>query len=253
MPTTAAEHCVHHRDLASALAPGDTLTRAPVWARWYLAPSMLTFGPGVSRELVSAECDTVLYVQEGSGTLRLGGERHEIGPGLAAFAAAGQPWSVENPGSEPVVMAEVLVPDPEPAGAPYAAVRLDGSADDEATGGRSFRLLCTPAQGCNSVTQFVGYIPPGRAPDHYHRYDEFVLVLDGPGRFHVDGTTVPIESGSCIHFPATMVHSVENCSDRELRVMGVFRPVGTPAEAYYPDGTLAFPVPEDERVKRDDL
>ena len=157
MPTTAAEHCVHHRDLASALAPGDTLTRAPVWARWYLAPSMLTFGPGVSRELVSAECDTVLYVQEGSGTLRLGGERHEIGPGLAAFAAAGQPWSVENPGSEPVVMAEVLVPDPEPAGAPYAAVRLDGSADDEATGGRSFRLLCTPAQGCNSVTQFVGY------------------------------------------------------------------------------------------------
>jgi hypothetical protein len=26
-----------------------------------------------------------------------------------------------------------------------------------------------------------------------------------------------------------------------MRVLGVFRPAGSPAEAYYPDGTLALP------------
>lgn len=251
--TTAAENCVHHRDLEGVQPAGDTVTHAHVWERWYLSPSMLTFETGRSHDRVAEECDTVLYVQHGAGTLWLGDEAHAIEPGLAAFAALGHPWSVENPGPEPVVIAEVLVPDPDPAGAPYAVARLADMEDGEATGGRSFRLLCTPATGCASVTQFVGYIPPGRAPDHFHRYDEFVLVLDGPGKFHVGGTTVDIEPGSCIHFPATMVHSVENCTDRELRVMGVFRPAGTPAEAYYPDGTLAYAVPEDERVKRSDI
>jgi uncharacterized OsmC-like protein len=31
------------------------------------------------------------------------------------------------------------------------------------------------------VTQFVGYIPVGRAPDHFHKYDEVVYVLEGDG------------------------------------------------------------------------
>ena len=39
--------------------------------------------------------------------------------------------------------------------------------------------------------------------------------------------------------PATLVHSLENTGDRELELLGVFRPSGSPAEAYYPDGTPA--------------
>ena len=36
-----------------------------------------------------------------------------------------------------------------------------------------------------------------------------------------------------------LVHSLENTGDRELELLGVFRPSGSPAEAYYPDGTPA--------------
>jgi quercetin dioxygenase-like cupin family protein len=93
--------------------------------------------------------------------------------------------------------------------------------------------------GCRSVTQFVGFIPPGRAPDHFHRYDEVLYVLEGEGRLHIDGEGEPLAPGACVHLPARLVHCLENSGDQEMRVIAVFRPAGSPAEAYYPDGTPA--------------
>ena len=40
-----------------------------------------------------------------------------------------------------------------------------------------------------------------------------------------------------MHLPAGLVHCLENVGPGEMRVLGVFRPAGSPAEAYYPDGT----------------
>jgi hypothetical protein len=36
------------------------------------------------------------------------------------------------------------------------------------------------------------------------------------------------------------VHSLENHGPGEMLVLGVFRPAGSPAEAYYLDGTAAY-------------
>jgi quercetin dioxygenase-like cupin family protein len=131
----------------------------------------------------------------------------------------------------------VLVRDPLPSDAPHAILR--GGARAGATAGRQFTLLATPETGCASVTQFIGYIPPGRAPDHYHLYDEVVHVLDGEGALHIGGEDAPLRPGSSVHLPARLVHCLENGGPGEMRVLGVFRPAGSPAEAYYPDGTLA--------------
>jgi mannose-6-phosphate isomerase-like protein (cupin superfamily) len=135
----------------------------------------------------------------------------------------------------------VLVEEPLPASASHA-ILADGKRG-EATAGREFTLLAGPENGCESVTQFVGNIPPGRAPDHYHRYDEVVYVLAGEGAFHwlegTDGESAPLRAGSCVHLPARLVHCLENRGPGEMRVLGVFRPAGSPAEAYYPDGSAA--------------
>jgi uncharacterized cupin superfamily protein len=93
------------------------------------------------------------------------------------------------------------------------------------------------------VTQFVGLVPPGRAPDHFHTYDEVIYVLEGEGRLFIGGEEAPLRPGSCVHLPSRLVHCLANTGDTELRLLGVFRPAGSPAEAYYPDGTLAV-VPE---------
>jgi quercetin dioxygenase-like cupin family protein len=66
-----------------------------------------------------------------------------------------------------------------------------------------------------------------------------VYVLEGTGRLHVDGETAPLRPGTCIHLPARLVHALENDGPGEMRVLGVFRPAGSPAAAYYPDGTPA--------------
>ena len=102
-----------------------------------------------------------------------------------------------------------------------------------------FRLLATPEHGCASVTQFVGFIPVGRAPDHFHTYDEVVYVLQGDGALHIDGETAPLAPGTAVHLPSRLVHCLENTGPGEMHVLGVFRPAGSPAEAYYPDGTRA--------------
>src|SRR5215472_1935135 len=190
---------------------------------------------GQGEERTDRERDEVLYVLEGSGTAEIGGETHQLEPGTGFFVARGASWRVEA--AEGLLLLSVLVEEPLPATGTHSVVV--GGERDRATAGREFTLLSGPENGCASVTQFVGHIPPGRAPDHFHLYDEVVYVLAGKGAFHVGGETAPLQAGSCIHLPARLVHCLENHGPGEMHVLGVFRPAGSPAEAYYPDGTAA--------------
>ena len=188
-----------------------------------------------SDERVDEVRDEVLYVLEGSGTATVGGEGRTLEPGTGVFVARGTTWRVES--ADGLKLLSVLVVEPLPATATHAVI--ESGERGTATAGREFTLLAHPENGCASVTQFRGYIPPGRAPDHFHVYDEVVYVLEGEGAFHVDGESESLRAGSCIHLPARLVHCLENHGPGEMQVLGVFRPAGSPAEAYYPDGSAA--------------
>jgi mannose-6-phosphate isomerase-like protein (cupin superfamily) len=99
----------------------------------------------------------------------------------------------------------------------------------EVTGDRRFRVLFGPGNGCAAATQFMGEIPPGRAPVHSHTYDEVVLVLDGEGICHAGPGDRPLAPGSCVHLPPGQPHCLENTGQATLRVLGVFHPGGSPA------------------------
>jgi quercetin dioxygenase-like cupin family protein len=189
-------------------------------------------GEGERRD---ATADEVLYVLEGAGSARTGGEEHALRAGSAVFAARGTSWSLAGDLSA----VSVLVHEPEPASRPFAVLQLTDTERDSATAGREFVLGATPEAGCASVTQFLGLIPVGRAPDHFHTYDEVIYVLEGEGYLEIDGEQAPVTAGTCIHLPSRTVHCLANTGEREMRVLGVFRPAGSPAEAYYPDGTPA--------------
>ena len=66
-----------------------------------------------------------------------------------------------------------------------------------------------------------------------------IYILEGRGLLHIGGEQAPLGPGVCVHLPARLVHSLENTGESELQLLGVFRPGGSPAEAYYPDGTAA--------------
>jgi mannose-6-phosphate isomerase-like protein (cupin superfamily) len=191
---------------------------------------------GPSDERVDDEHDEVLYVVSGSGTASLGDGNVQLAEGTGAYVGRGTAWRIDDAAG--LIVLSVLVRDPLP-GAGHALIELDDVTASSATAGRQFRLLATPECGCATVTQFVGTIPVGRAPDHYHPYDEVVYVLEGQGLLHVDGESAPLRRGSAVHLPARLVHCLENSGPGEMQVLGVFRPAGSPAEAYYPDGTRA--------------
>ncbi len=179
--------------------------------------------------------DEVLYVLDGAGRVTVGGETSDIGAGNAVFVSRGTAWSVDD--ADGLRVLSVLVEDPLPADATHAVIETGERG--VATAGRAFDLFACPDTGCASVTQFVGHIPAGRAPDHFHLYDEVGYILDGEGAFHVGGESFELRRGSCFHLPARLVHALENFGPDEMHVLGVFRPAGSPAAAYYPDGTAA--------------
>ena len=105
-------------------------------------------------------------------------------------------------------------------------VRL-GDQPVQRTGDRWYRELIQ-----SEITQFVGSIPPGRAPDHFHLYEEVLCILQGSGFLWADGARTPVGVGSCVYLPKRNVHCLENSASGELRLLGVFYPAGSPAVRY---------------------
>ena len=187
-------------------------------------------------DLARHDADELVFVLEGSGTAEIDGGERALRRGIALSVPAGTSWTARGDARA----ISVLVHEPDPSDG-LAVVDCDEVEKGTATAGRQF-VLGAP---CPSATQFIGLIPPWRAPDHIHYYDEVIYVLEGEGYLDVGGEQAPIRAGTCIHLPKTLVHSLANTGEREMRVLGVFRPAGSPAEAYYPDGTAAV-VPTSE-------
>lgn len=244
MPTVTV---VDARD-ALPLAPtrGSVTVHPTLGAPTGFAPlqqAVLSCAPGRSPRLDVGAAEETLFVLGGRGTVRFAGEAHALEPEIGVNLGPEMQFELENPGPGELRVIAVRVPDPERSGSdggPRASVcRLDDQETGAATGRREFRILADPQTGLRSATHFVGYIPTGRAPDHFHLYDEVIYVLDGQGVVHADGVDAPVKPGSCIQLPARAVHCLENTGTEPMRVVAVFRPAGSPAAAYYPDGTPA--------------
>jgi mannose-6-phosphate isomerase-like protein (cupin superfamily) len=189
-----------------------------------------------------ARGDDVLFVLAGEGRLRHDGAEYALERETGIYIRPGEPYEIVADGAAQLEVLVVEVPNPTAdveLGARRVTLRLDENEAQQATADREFRLVVTPEVGCGSVTQFVGYIPTGRAPDHFHPYDEVLYILSGEGVLHIGDSHEPVGEGACIHFSPELVHSLENVGPEPMQVLGVFRPAGSPSEAYYPDGTRA--------------
>ena len=181
------------------------------------------------------EADTLLYVSAGTGTIAIGDETGALAARSAALVLAGEEASIVA--DEALVLVVMTVgPDVDrhaPMGRRVLVTSLDEADAQQATGARSFQILLDAANGSTRATLFAGFIPPGKAPWHYHLYDEIVVVPEGAGRLHVGETTEDIAAGSAFRLRPREVHIVENASaDRELTIIGIFTPAGNPSAAY---------------------
>jgi quercetin dioxygenase-like cupin family protein len=176
----------------------------------------------------------ILYVVSGRGTVVVDGQPHELEPGTAVYVAAGESYEVENPERESLQIVSSLAPQVDGTARPERrVVRYADQPTLSASGDREFRYLVTAEAGCTELTQFFGVIAPGRAPEHSHVYDEVIYVLEGEGVLHTVGGDEPVATGSCIHLPPLLVHSLENSGSSPMRIVAVFHPAGDPASRAY--------------------
>jgi mannose-6-phosphate isomerase-like protein (cupin superfamily) len=210
-----------------------------------LAQAVLECPPGRTDSISAKDAEETLFVLSGHGTVHFGAQAHRLEPEVGVYVAPGTEFELENPGPDLLRLVAVRIPSPAApeAGARPVAAAVRHLADQQlesATTQREFRIVADPACGLRSATHFVGYIPTARAPDHFHTYDEVIFVLEGQGVMHAGEFERDLTPGSCIQLPARTVHCLENTGHQPMRVVAVFRPAGSPAAAYYPDGTPAY-------------
>lgn len=204
----------------------------------------LTAVAGRSIARPSGDAEELLFVLAGRGRLIAADGEHALEPETGVLVRAGERYELDNDGPDDLSIVAVVLhrPLPRDGGEVTARTPVSHLADltaQTATADREFRIVHDPASGCPSATQFVGYIPVGRAPEHYHLYDEVIYILDGNGVMHMHGAQTPLSGGSVINLPARTLHILENSGPGVMRVLGIFRPAGSPAAAFYPDGTPA--------------
>jgi quercetin dioxygenase-like cupin family protein len=163
------------------------------------------------------DADTIVFTPgAGTATLVLAGETAALGSGTHVRATIG-----------PGVDRHAAM------GAREHTVSTAEANAEGATGKRTFQVLFGPHNGSTRATMFVGYVPPGAAPWHYHLYDEIVWIWRGEGRFHTREGVEEIGPGSAFRIRPREVHIVENtAATDELVVIGLFTPAGSPSAAY---------------------
>ncbi len=210
---------------------------------------VLELRPGQAVGWTNRGFEEVLYVLEGKGTVVVDGQDCEVsadhgahlpeGARVALRAEADQGSDlvvISSRCPEPATVVAVEEPCTVPVGGPRRRSPVAPLRDQQrrTSADRWYCELINPRWG-SAVTQFVGAIPPGRAPDHYHEYEEVLCILAGEGRMWAGDRSTTIAPGSCIYLPRQQTHCVENTGSRELRLLGVFYPAGSPAVRYKPE------------------
>ena len=224
--------------------------------------SVWEFRTGLSPTMRNDDCDQILYLlKRNSGSRRNDGDEVnsnsdsprvtvvidcqsvKVDANTGIYIRPNQTFSIHNPDRDAVTMIGSQCPDPDrpqqfvdapqvsPSLGPIPVVQL-GDQKAQTTADRWYRVLIDERVGSTQVTQFVGSIPPGRAPDHFHQYEEVLFILKGEGRMWAGETNTPIGVGDCIYLPKGQLHCVENTGEGELRLLGVFYPAGSPSVRY---------------------
>ena len=209
----------------------------------YVAQSISAYNHGRSVARRNAESEEVLYTVSGNGKCYVDGFTYQIETGTAVYIPPGTQYQIDNLNDTPIEIVSVCCPEEssvEISTTPVALISEPGpnlsvresEREPIKTGDRTFRLLVDKDLGCQRVTQFMGVIPPGTSPHHYHTYEEAIFILEGHGIVWCDGESCEFSAGTSIYLPIGQRHMLENTGDDNVRLLGVFYPSGSPATRY---------------------
>jgi mannose-6-phosphate isomerase-like protein (cupin superfamily) len=214
-----------------------------------IAQFVSVYSEGVSPARRNPAGEEVIYVVSGAGTCYIDGYSYAMEAGTAVYIPPGSVYQIENLDQRGRAVSDleivsVCCPEDENSEAgidsivrapqdtkPFRTVR-ESEVTAIPAGNRSFKLLVNQDLGAHRVTQFVGVIPPGRAPMHHHTYEEAIYIIEGEGCVHTVDGDAEFKAGSSIYLPRLVSHCLENTGSVGIRLLGVFHPSGSPAALY---------------------
>ncbi|MGH7911472.1 MAG: cupin domain-containing protein [Candidatus Dormibacteraceae bacterium] len=210
--------------VAAAVAP-PLLPEAP------LQSTLLDLDRGATWAIDAGRDDVLVYVVAGRGAF----EERPLEAGTAIRLGHGEAGEVRA-ADRPLRLIELRCApscdEHAPLGPPARSAHVDLLSLDAATSGREFQVLFDMHNGSTRGTLFLGKVPPGAAPWHFHQYDEIVWILEGHGLYHLAGGDEEFESGSAFRVRPREVHIVENATSEPMLLLGLFTPAGSPAAAF---------------------
>ncbi|MBI3724006.1 cupin domain-containing protein [bacterium] len=93
--------------------------------------------------------------------------------------------------------------------------------------------------GLTGMELSLNKFPPGRAVPFLHRHkahEELYLFVRGKGEIQVDGTTIPVEEGTCVRIAPSGARSVRNNSREDLYYVCIQAKDGSLSETGGSDG-----------------
>ncbi len=244
-------------DCKSTTIEGGLRVREMIHPRFYAEPMVLRhmeLDEGATPFMGTISHDELLYVLDGDCEIEISqsGETnsHVLAAGSAVQVPSESKWRFVS--AENTTVLSFLVPAPtapwaqllaKPAQSVVNVAKLGAQTAESATLDRQFEVLFDAGRGSRGATMFVGFIPTSGAPEHYHLYDEICVIVRGSGAVHTLDKKQELGVGSAFHVAPRLLHAIENPNPEDLWLLGVFRPEGSAAAAYYPDGR---PAPNNE-------
>ena len=232
---------------AYQLLAADNYAEAITVRQFDLAPDALL-------QLCEQEHDLYFYILEGSGKAVVDqSPPATLSEGSAIFVLPNE--NIEITADSTLHLIAIYLPAPA---TPWAkelekptipsdrviATRLGAANAQAATGDRQFEVLFDLKSASRGATLFVGFIPSSGAPQHYHLYDEACVIVRGTGALVTSDSngneiSQPLEKGSTFYIAPRFLHALHNPGPDDLWILGLFRPEGSAAAAFYPDGRPA--------------
>lgn len=208
-----------------------------------LSLRMIQAAPGLSPGFSPIPNDDVLFCTEGRGIIWIGGHPYPLEADTAYFVPAHHSFCVRQDDKTPATLVSSQYPEPRPT--KFTEPQTDTQSlsevppmarlweqESQTSGERWYRVLLDRKQNSNRITQLVGAIPPGRAPNQEHSFDEVIVILRGVGRLWAGDRSTPLKPGSCVFLPKNQTHCIENTGADEVRLLGIFAQPSDPASGF---------------------
>jgi quercetin dioxygenase-like cupin family protein len=113
---------------------------------------------------------------------------------------------------------EVAARPPTEKPLPSALIRVDDAVPTRGDWGEWRRYFRGQTYGTKDMVVLVVTLKPGQAPHppHRHAEEEFMVLAEGTGTWHLDGKERPARKGDVVYAAPWTMHGLKNTSDAPL-------------------------------------